>query len=363
VSEPAARAGAEITPLRWSDGALELLDQTALPGEERWLRTASVGELADAIRRLAVRGAPAIGIAAAYGLAVALLDPDDSEPDADVRIARAARELAATRPTAVNLRWALDEGAKAWRGLRARPPVEAIAGMLDWARSLHADDVERNRRMARHGAELFAPGDRALTHCNAGALATGGIGTAVGVLGEAFRSGRLAEVWVDETRPLLQGSRLTAWELGRLGVPHRLVTDSMVGALMSRGLVDRVVVGADRIAANGDFANKIGTYTVAALAHRHGVPFYVAAPLSTFDPGCPSGEAIPIEERSGREVTHLAGQDADGRIVEVRLTPERSRAANPAFDVTPARLVSGLLTERGLVAARADALRRLAEPA
>ena len=333
-------ADSEIAPLRWAEGALELLDQTLLPGEERWLRATTVAEIADAIRRLAVRGAPAIGVAAAYGLVTALLDEDDPEPDPDARVAAALRELGATRPTAVNLRWALERGAARWAELAGKPPLERTAALLDWARALHADDVERNRRMARHGAELFAAGDRALTHCNAGALATGGVGTALGVLGEAFRRGRLSQVWVDETRPLLQGARLTAWELGRLGVPHRLVTDSMVGALMSRGLVDRVVVGADRIAANGDFANKIGTYTVAALAHRHGVPFYVAAPLSTFDPHAASGADIPIEERSGLEVTELAGE---------RIAPVGTGGFNLAFDVTPAELVTAIVTECGVL--------------
>jgi len=330
----------EFAPLRWSDGALELLDQTLLPGEERWLRHTRVEEVADSIRRLAVRGAPAIGCAAAYGLVTALLDPDDPDPDLGSRFERASALLVSTRPTAVNLRWALEEGAKRFAALAGRSRAETIAGMLEWARALHADDVERNRRMAEHGATLFAAGDRALTHCNAGALATGGIGTAVGVLGAAFRAGRLAQVWVDETRPLLQGARLTAWEMQRLGVPHRVVTDSMVGALMSRGLVDRVVVGADRIAANGDVANKIGTYTVAVLAHRHGVPFYVAAPLSTIDPRTPSGAGIPIEERAGDEVVSLAG---------AAISPAGSEGFNLAFDVTPAELVAAIVTERGVL--------------
>jgi methylthioribose-1-phosphate isomerase len=248
--------------------------------------------------------------------------------------------LGATRPTAVNLHWALAEGEKAFAALADRPPVERAARLLDWARALHADDVDRNRRMAEHGAALFAPGTRALTHCNAGALATGGIGTAVGVLAEAFRRRRLAEVWVDETRPLLQGSRLTAWELQRLGVPHQVVTDSMVGALMKRGLVDRVIVGADRIARNGDAANKIGTYTVAVLAARHNVPFYVAAPLSTFDPSIASGEEIPIEERAGIEVTELAGE---------RIAPRGTSGFNLAFDVTPRDLIAAIVTEAGVL--------------
>jgi len=305
-----------------------------------------------------VRGAPAIGIAAAYGLVLALVDADDPEPDPGRRFANAAAMLLATRPTAVNLRWALEEGTRAFAASGERRDVERTADLLDWARALHADDVARNRAMARHGAALFQPGDRALTHCNAGALATGGVGTAVGVLAEAHRQGRLAKVWVDETRPLLQGSRLTAWEMVRLGIPHQVVTDSMVGALMSRGLVDRVVVGSDRIAANGDVANKIGTYTVAVVARRHGVPFYVAAPLSTVDPRTPSGADIPIEERSGDEVVELAGR---------RIAPEASRGFNLAFDVTPAELVAGIVTEAGILAppyreAIAAALAAAAEP-
>lgn len=334
---------AEFSPVRFSAGALELLDQTRLPQEEEWIACTSVEGVADAIRRLAVRGAPAIGIAAAYGLVVALLDPEDPEPDPARRFANAQRILGDSRPTAVNLRWALEQGEEAYELLRAggeRPLVETAAKLLDWARALHADDVDRNRRMAEHGAALFAAGDRVLTHCNAGALATGGIGTAVGVIAEAYRAGRVAAVWVDETRPLLQGARLTAWEMLRLGIPHRLVTDSMVGALMSRGLVDRVIVGADRIAANGDAANKIGTYTVAVLAHRHKVPFYVAAPLSTFDPRIASGAEIPIEERAGLEVTELAGQ---------RIAPVGTAGFNLAFDVTPAELITAIVTEEGVL--------------
>jgi methylthioribose-1-phosphate isomerase len=333
----------ELTPVRFSAGALELLDQTRLPQEEVWIACSTVEAIADAIRRLAVRGAPAIGIAAAYGLVVALLDPDDPEPDPVRRFANAQRILGDSRPTAVNLRWALEQGEEAFELLVAdgdRPLTETAARLLDWAEALHADDVDRNRRMAEHGAALFSPGDRVLTHCNAGALATGGIGTAVGVIAAAHRAGRLGAVWVDETRPLLQGARLTAWELLRLGIPHRLVTDSMVGALMNRGLVERVIVGADRIAANGDAANKIGTYTVAVLAHRHKVPFYIAAPLSTFDPRIASGAEIPIEERAGLEVTELAGQ---------RTAPVGTAGFNLAFDVTPAELITAIVTEEGVL--------------
>jgi methylthioribose-1-phosphate isomerase len=329
----------ELSPIAWRDGALHLLDQTRLPAEEVWLRCASVADVADAIRQLAVRGAPAIGIAAAYGLVTALDEGRGEDPA--VVVEHAATTLGATRPTAVNLRWALDRGrARAAELASTGSRAELRDALLDWALALHADDVERNRRMADLGAELFAPGARILTHCNAGALATGGIGTAIGVIAEAWRRGRVERVWVDETRPLLQGARLTAWELARLGVPHRLVTDSMVGALMSRGRVDGVVVGSDRIVANGDFANKIGTYTVAVLAHRHGVPFYVAAPRSTIDAATADGAGIPIEERDGREITELAG---------VRIAPLATEGFNPAFDVTPAELVTAFVTEVGVL--------------
>jgi methylthioribose-1-phosphate isomerase len=295
-----------IEALRFEDGALLVLDQRALPAEERWLRCTTPPEVAECIRTLAVRGAPAIGIAAAYGLALA----EDR--------AAAAELLRATRPTAVNLGWALDQA------LAATDPLAR-------ARELHAEQESADRRLAAFGAELFARGDRALTHCNAGALATAGYGTAGGVLRAAWDGGRLAQVWVDETRPLLQGARLTAYELERLGIPHRVVTDSSAGTLMARGLVDRVVVGADRIAANGDVANKVGTYSLAVLAARHRIPFYVAAPLSTVDPDTPDGGSIPIEERAAAEV-------ADG-------VP----ALNLAFDVTPASLVTALVTEAGVL--------------
>ncbi|HYN91253.1 MAG TPA: S-methyl-5-thioribose-1-phosphate isomerase [Thermoleophilaceae bacterium] len=297
----AAPEPATVEPLRFEDGALLVLDQRALPGEERWIRCESVEQVADCILTLAVRGAPAIGLAAAYGMALA----DDRDAAAEL--------LRSTRPTAVNLAWALEQ-------CRDAPDVLAVA------RRLHREQDEADRRLAGLGAELFEEGTRALTHCNAGALATGGYGTAGGVLRAAWERGRLSEVWVDETRPLLQGARLTAWELRRAGIPHRVVADSAAGSLMARGLVDRVVVGADRIAANGDVANKVGTYPLAVLAARHELPFYVAAPLSTIDPDTPDGGAIPIEERDPVEVL------ADGE------------AFNPAFDVTPAELVTAILT-------------------
>ena len=295
-----------IEPLRFEDGALRVLDQRALPVEERWIRCETPEQVADCIRTLAVRGAPAIGLAAAYGIALA----DDREAAAEL--------LRSTRPTAVNLAWALDQ-------------CRDAADPLETARRLHRDQHEADRRLAELGADLFGEGTRALTHCNTGALATGGYGTACGVIRAAWERGRLAEVWVDETRPLLQGARLTAWELRKAGIPHRVVADSAAGSLMAQGVVDRVVVGADRIAANGDVANKVGTYPLAVLADRHGVPFYVAAPISTIDPATPDGSAIPIEERDPGEVL------VDGD------------AFNPAFDVTPAELVTAIVTEAGVL--------------
>ena len=285
-----------------------LLDQRRLPDEEVELECRSLDELVVAIRELAIRGAPAIGVAAAYGLALAAERGEDVDA--------AAVTLASARPTAVNLSWALEQ-------LRDEPSVER-------ARMLHAEEVERCRSMAAHAAELFGPGTRALTHCNAGGLATGGHGSAVGALLTAWERGLLAHVWVDETRPLLQGARLTAWELEAAGVPHAVIADSAAGSLMAAGDVDCVVTGADRIAANGDTANKIGTYSLAVLASHHGIPFYVVAPTSTVDLDTPTGAEIPIEERSGAELT------------------TRFAARNPAFDVTPASLITAIVTEHGV---------------
>jgi methylthioribose-1-phosphate isomerase len=302
--------GTEVTPLRWDDGELLVLDQRRLPAEENWVRCRTAEDVAECIRTMAVRGAPAIGIAAAYGMALAALGGENVE--------EAAALLRGTRPTAVNLGWAVDLALEA----DDRPAL---------ARRLHEDQLEADRRMSELGAERFADGDRALTHCNTGPLATGGFGTAGGVLRAAWERGRLAQVWVDETRPRLQGARLTTWELRRAGIPYRVIADSAAGGLMARDLVDRIVVGADRIAANGDVANKVGTYPLAVLAARHGLPFYVAAPFSTIDPDTPSGAEIPIEERDPAEVT----SDGDG--------------FNPAFDVTPAELVTAVFTERGVL--------------
>jgi len=299
-----------IAPLRFEDGVLHILDQTRLPEQEVWLRCTSPADVAAAIVRLAVRGAPAIGVAAAYGLALA--PPDDFDAAAD--------QLAAARPTAVNLHWAVEQ-------VRAAGPAGALAA----ARGIEERERDATCRIAEHGATLFGAEESVLTHCNTGALATTGAGTALGVIEAAWRHGGVAQVWVDETRPLNQGSRLTAWELERAGIAFKVITDSSAGLLMARGQVDRVIVGADRIAANGDVANKIGTYPLAVLAQRHGIPFIVAAPTSTIDRDTATGADIPLEERDPSEVT-----------------PHGHPAANYAFDITPAELVTALVTERGV---------------
>ena len=301
----------ELTPhriLRLEDDVLVVLDQRRLPDEEVDLRCRTTADVADAIRTLAVRGAPAIGIAAAYAMALVA----EREEDLDA----AVETLAASRPTAVNLRWALE----AMRDEPTRARAERI----------HDDEVERCRRMGAHAVELFPEGARVLTHCNAGGLATGGYGTALGAVRAAFEAGRVSHVWVDETRPLLQGGRLTAWELEQLGIPHAVITDGAAASFMARGEVDVVVTGADRIAANGDTANKIGTYGLAVLAAHHGLPLVVVAPTSTLDPSAATGAEIPIEERDPDEVS------------------SRFPARNPAFDVTPGSLVSAIVTERGV---------------
>jgi methylthioribose-1-phosphate isomerase len=330
-----------FSPMRWEGPGLQLLEQTRLPAEEVWIDCETPEQVADAIRRLAVRGAPAIGVAAAYGLVLGLRTV--REPgELRRRFDEVSDLLGGTRPTAVNLRWALGRGREVFEKGVDQGPEAVTAALLAWARELHAEDVRVNRRIGEHGASLFAEGARVLTHCNAGALATAGYGTALGVITSAWRDGKLGQVWVDETRPLLQGARLTAWELKKLGIPFHLVTDNSAGVLMARGLVDGIVVGADRIAANGDTANKIGTYTVAVLAHRHGVPFYVAAPLSTIDRATPDGAAIPIEERKGSEITEVFG---------TRIAPDDTEALNFAFDVTPAELITAIITEVGVLRA------------
>ncbi|MCB1035480.1 MAG: S-methyl-5-thioribose-1-phosphate isomerase [Acidobacteria bacterium] len=345
-----------FSPIRWQDDTLYLLDQTLLPAQETWVRCDTTDLVADAIYRLAVRGAPAIGVAAGYGLVVGLME-ESGGSDLEARFRAVSDQLRATRPTAVNLAWALDRGRRVFDEARSRGLDRdgVIRQLLEWATELHRDDIATNLEIGRHGATLFRQGDRVLTHCNAGTLATAGYGTAVGVIQSSWEGGKVSQVWVDETRPLLQGARLTAWELKRLGIPFRVVTDSSAGALMARGLVDRIVVGADRIAANGDAANKIGTYTVAVLAHRHGIPFYVAAPLSTIDRATATGADIPIEERRPTEVTSVLG---------TAIAPEGADALNLAFDVTPSELVAAIITEKGvLTAPYEDSIRRAFEQA
>ncbi|HZI91553.1 MAG TPA: S-methyl-5-thioribose-1-phosphate isomerase [Thermoleophilaceae bacterium] len=343
----------DTAPLRWQDSVLELLDQRELPARETWLRCEEPGHVADAIRSLAVRGAPAIGIAAAYGLALAVAGAQRCGEEERVLVGDAAAQLRATRPTAVNLGWALDRGLAAFERAQGvgEDPAEAL---LRSAHTIAEEQMAADRRLSELAAERFRKGDRALTHCNTGPLATGGYGTAGGVLRAAWDAGRLAQVWVCETRPLLQGARLTAWELGRAGIPHRLVTDSSAGTLMARGLVDQVVVGADRIAANGDVANKVGTYPLAVLAARHEIPFYVAAPTSTLDPATPDGASVEIEERDPGEVTGAGA---------TTWAPAGTDALNLAFDVTPAELVTAIATEAGMLEPPyEEAIARVARP-
>jgi methylthioribose-1-phosphate isomerase len=327
--------------LRWREGRLELIDQRRLPSSVEYLACASAEETASAIRDMVVRGAPAIGCAAAYGYALEAARSRDAAPAAfSAALARAYDTLAASRPTAVNLVWALDRMRVALEELKSSPPATIAARLLEEAHRISHEDVAANRAMGAHGAALIHDGARVLTHCNAGALATAGHGTALGVIRSAVAAGKRVSVIAGETRPFLQGARLTAWELSRDGIPVTLIADSMSGHLMARGEIDAVIVGADRVAANGDVANKIGTYMIAVLARRHRIPFYVAAPLSTIDASVPSGDAIPIEEREASEVRGHGG---------VEWAPAGVAVRNPVFDVTPAELVTALITEKGIV--------------
>jgi len=326
--------------MRWVDGCLEILDQTLLPGRAEYIKCGYYQTVCDAIRKLRVRGAPAIGAAAAYGLALgaAALEPA-GRADFIASVEQIAQDLSATRPTAVNLQWALDRMLAVLRG-SSSDNVGVMQGiLLAEAHAIYREDLESNRRMGEFGEKLIPQNAAILTHCNAGALATAGIGTALGVIRAAHQSGKNIHVYADETRPLLQGARLTTWELMQDNIPVTLLTDNMAGYLMCCGKVDLVIVGADRIAANGDVANKIGTYSVAVLAKEHGLPFYVAAPVSTIDLSMASGQSIPIENRDDREVTHFAGQ---------QVAPAGIKVWNPAFDVTPHRLVTAIITDRGV---------------
>jgi methylthioribose-1-phosphate isomerase len=338
-----------FSPIRFDGNNLELIDQLALPAEEKWVRCSTASDAARAIREMIVRGAPAIGVTAAYGVAMAARELGAMSPaDFLEFFSPVSKELAETRPTAVNLFWALDEMRKA--GLEACDAAQEIGSALrNRAEEIHRDDIEMCKRMGAFGAELLPDRVTILTHCNAGALATGGYGTALGVIRAAVEAGKEVKVFADETRPYLQGARLTAWELARDGIDVTLIPDSAAAFLIARGEIDCCVTGADRIAANGDVANKIGTYGVALAASAAEIPFYVAAPVSTLDLNTASGDGIPIEERSEDEVLFLAGK---------RVGPAGVPARNPAFDVTPAAMVSAIITDRGV--ARAPFLDSLA---
>jgi len=312
-----------VEPIRWTANTLHLLDQRLLPRDVVWVECQDAHSVAVAIRDMIVRGAPAIGVAAAFGIALAELTSRD--------VPSAAEELRAARPTAINLGWAVD------RMLRAHARG---ADLVAEAEAMFTEDVESNKRIGHYGAELLGNQATILTHCNAGALATAGYGTALGVIRAAVEGGKRIAVFADETRPYLQGARLTAWELQQDGIDVTLITDNMAGHFFQKQTFDTVIVGADRIAANGDTANKIGTYTVAVLANAHGVPFYIAAPVSTIDINCPSGEAIPIEERSAAEVTSIGN---------TQIAPEGIHVRHPAFDVTPAKLITAIITDRGVL--------------
>jgi methylthioribose-1-phosphate isomerase len=344
-------------PIEWTNQGVVMLDQRRLPGEVVHHTYTDYREVAAAIRDMVIRGAPAIGVAAAMGIALGVeRSPARTIEQLREEFAVICQTISRTRPTAVDLFWAVERMRRRFEQLAAaKTPLEALrSAMVEEARAIHTEKRATDEAIGRYGADLMPAAGQVMTQCNAGALATAGIGTALGVIRVAFEQGRKFRVLVPETRPYLQGARLTAWELHQGGVPLTLITDNMVGHFMKKGEVGAVVVGADRIAANGDTANKIGTYQIAVLAHEHGVPFYVAAPVSTFDLTIPSGEQIPIEERSPDEVTHLQG---------VRIAPDVS-VANPAFDVTPARLISAIICERGIARPPfAESLRRLADSA
>jgi methylthioribose-1-phosphate isomerase len=335
-----------IIPVKWTDQGVAMLDQRLLPTEEKWLMLRDHNAVADGIRDMVVRGAPAIGVAAAYGMALGAKNFVGTNVDdlAD-ELEFASDDLAKTRPTAVNLFWALDRMNRTFQKAKSEgKPVSEIKQVLTAeAKLIHDEDIEAQRLIAKFGGELIADNSTVLTHCNAGALATGGVwGTALGVIRGAVDAGKHVAVIADETRPYLQGARLTAWELMQDDIPVTLITDNMSGHIMKKGGVQAVVVGSDRIAANGDVANKIGTYMVAVLARRHNIPFYVAAPLSTVDLNCPTGDDIPIEERNAREITHMKN---------IQLAPDNALVSNYAFDVTPNDLVTAIITEKGIARA------------
>ena len=346
-----------IETLQWTDRGVVFIDQTKLPTEETYVTCTTHQQVADVIRNMVVRGAPAIGVAAAMGIALGVKN-SKAENVADLKkdfdqICEAIRQ---TRPTAVNLFWAIRRMQQKFERLiggQECPPHTIKQSLIEEAQRMHAEDIAANQAMGRHGATLMPASGGVLTHCNAGALATAGYGTALGVIRAAVEQGKKIHVYADETRPFLQGSRLTAWELMKDGIPTTVISDNMAGAMMKQGKIGAIVVGADRIAANGDVANKIGTYSVAVLAKEHGITFYVAAPLSTVDLQTPDGSKIPIEQRNEKEVTHIGGK---------QMTPDGVQVENPAFDVTPATYVAAIVTERGIARAPYEAsLAKLAE--
>src|SRR6266853_5533331 len=332
-----------IQTLEWTDQGVRFIDLTKLPTEETYVVCKTHDQVADVIRTMGVRGAPAIGVAAAMGIALAVKNSKaESAGDLKRDFDQACDIIGKTRPTAVNLFWAIRRMQEKFEHLRIRPLEQIKLELVEESKRMHAEDIAANQAMGRHGSALMPSEGGVLTHCNAGALATCGYGTALGVIRAAVEQGKKIHVFADETRPFLQGSRLTAWELMKDSIPTTVISDNMAGAMMKQGKINAIVVGADRIAANGDVANKIGTYTVAVLAKEHGIPFYVAAPLSTVDLETPDSNGIPIEQRDTKEVTHIAGR---------QMVPTGVEVENPAFDVTPAKYVTAIVTEKGIARA------------
>lgn len=342
-----------IETLEWTDAGVRFIDQTKLPTEEVYVLSKTHHDVADVIRTMVVRGAPAIGVAAAMGVALGVKNSKaTSETELRREFDEIARIIGETRPTAVNLFWAIQRMKAKLDSLGGKPITEIKSALVEESKRMHAEDIAANQAMGRHGATLMPSSGGVLTHCNAGALATAGYGTALGVIRAAVEAGKKIHVYADETRPFLQGSRLTAWELMKDGIATTVISDNMAGAMMRQGKIQAIVVGADRIAANGDVANKIGTYSVAVLAKEHGIPFYVAAPISTVDLATPEGSKIPIEQRNAKEVTHIGGR---------QMVPDGVSVENPAFDVTPAKYVGAIITERGIARAPyGESLRALA---
>ena len=342
-----------IQTLEWTNQGVRFIDQTKLPTEEVYVTCTTHQQVAEVIRSMVVRGAPAIGVAAAMGIALGVSNSKaESTGDLKHDFDQICDLIGKTRPTAVNLFWAIGRMQEKFERIRIRPIPQIKQDLIDEAQRMHAEDIAANQAMGRHGATLMPNSGGVLTHCNAGALATAGYGTALGVIRAAVEQGKKIHVYADETRPFLQGSRLTAWELMKDGIPTTVISDNMAGAMMKQGKINAIVVGADRIAANGDVANKIGTYTLAVLAKAHGIPFYVAAPFSTVDLETADGGGIPIEQRDSKEITHIGGR---------QMVPTGVEVENPGFDVTPANYITAIVTERGIARAPyGESLRRLA---